>query len=225
VSASQIAADACAGLHALHEARDAAGELLGAVHRDVSPHNILMTQRGQVKVSDLGVAKARGQWRARTRSGELRGKLGYLAPEQLRGSNADRRVDVHAIGCVLYQCLAGALPYAPEVTSFELVQNGKYQPLEELCPTVPRELAGIVATALQSKPEARFQTALAMREALETWLAQHGGEPGRIAACLEERLGPMIRARNARISAAFEQLLGGAAQAFDVSDPNAAASA
>src|SRR3954470_15054914 len=99
--AAQIAADACAGLHALHEARDPSGNALGAVHRDVSPHNILLTRRGDVKISDLGVAKARGQWRARTRSGELRGKLGYLAPEQLRGPPADRRADVHAIGCVL----------------------------------------------------------------------------------------------------------------------------
>jgi serine/threonine-protein kinase len=65
--AAHICADACAGLHALHEARDPTGMALGAVHRDVSPHNILMTRHGQVKVSDLGVAKARGQWRARTR--------------------------------------------------------------------------------------------------------------------------------------------------------------
>jgi len=208
--AAQIAADACAGLHALHEARDPAGVPLGAVHRDVSPHNILLTQRGQVKVSDLGVAKARGQWRARTRSGELRGKLGYLAPEQLRGSNPDRRADIHALGCVLYLCLAGALPYPPEVSSFERVLTGKYQPLGELCPDVPEELCEIVARALQSDPDARFPTALAMRQALESWRARHAPEHGheRIVACIDARLGASIKARNARIRAAFEQIMG-----------------
>jgi serine/threonine-protein kinase len=217
--ASQIAADVCAGLHALHEARDSAGELLGAVHRDVSPHNILLTQRGQVKISDLGVAKARGQWRARTRSGELRGKLGYLAPEQLRASNADRRADVHAVGCILYLSLGGALPYPPEVASFELVLAGKYRPLEQLCPSVPRGLRDIVTRALQTDPDARFPTARALREELESWRAQHLAELGqqaehgqeRVASCLNERVGSLIRARNARITAAFEHFMAGAA--------------
>lgn len=210
--ASQIAADACAGLHALHEARDPAGELLGAVHRDVSPHNLLLTQRGQVKVADLGVAKARGQWRARTRSGELRGKLGYLAPEQLRGGQVDRRTDVHAVGCVLYLCLSGALPYLPEIASFESLLAGKYRPLEEACPAVPGELREIVAKALQTDPGTRFQTALELREALERWSAQHVHEHGheRIGRCLAERLMPLIRARNARISDAFQRFLGNA---------------
>lgn len=207
--AAQLAADACAGLHALHEVRDAAGELLGAVHRDVSPHNLLITQRGQLKVSDLGVAKARGQWRARTRSGELRGKLGYLAPEQLRGGSVDRRADVHAIGCVLYQCLTGALPYPAEVSSFELLRSGRYPPLHERRPNIPGELTEIVATALQSDPAARFQSAGALREALESFRARHTLEHGHeaIAACLEQRLGPMIEARNARIRAAFMEHL------------------
>jgi serine/threonine-protein kinase len=209
--ASQIAADACAGLHALHEARDHAGELLGAVHRDVSPHNILMTQHGQVKVADLGVAKARGQWRARTRSGELRGKLGYLAPEQLRGGQVDRRTDVHAAGCVLYLCLSGALPYPPEIGSFELLLAGKYAPLDESSPSVPRGLREIVAQALQTDPKARFQTALELREALESWCAQQSREHGheRIGACLAERVAPLMRTRNARIREAFQSFLGG----------------
>ena len=216
--ASQIVADVCAGLHALHEARDASGALLGAVHRDVSPHNILLTQRGQVKISDLGVAKARGQWRARTRSGELRGKLGYLAPEQLRASHADRRADVHALGCILYLSLSGVLPYPPEVASFELVLAGKYPPLQALCPRVPRQLCEIVTRALETDPDARFPTALALREALESWRAQrcaelgrateHGQEP--IAACLNERAGSLIQSRNARIAAAFEHFIAGA---------------
>lgn len=225
--AAQIAADACAGLHALHEARDASGELLRAVHRDVSPHNILFTQRGVVKVADLGVAKARGQWRARTRSGELRGKLGYLAPEQLLGGTADRRVDVHAVGCVLYQCLAGALPYPPEVNSFDSLREGKYKAIEAACPDVPRELAAIVARALRSQPDERFPSAHALREALEDWLARHPRVHGRahIAACLDERLGTLIRTRNARIAAAFQDLLGATGIALDTSDPDTMASA
>lgn len=207
--AAQIAADACAGLHALHEARDAAGQPLGAVHRDVSPHNLLLTRLGQVKVTDLGVAKARGQWRARTRSGELRGKLGYLAPEQLRGARVDRRADVFAVGCVLYLALAGALPYPAEVGSFELVLTGRYEPLARRAPELPAELCAIVERCLAPDPDARFPSALALREALERWRAGLGVEHGskRIAACLEERLAPLIATRNASIQAAFEQVV------------------
>jgi serine/threonine-protein kinase len=208
--AVQIVADACAGLHALHEARDPAGVPLGAVHRDVSPQNILLTQLGQVKVADLGVAKARGQWRARTRSGELRGKLGYLAPEQLRGTTPDRRADVHAVGCVLYLALSAALPYPTEVGSFELVLSGRHRPLSELCPTLPSELCDIVARALETDREARFPTALALRQALESWRERQGIDHGheRIAACLASRLGPVITSRNERIRAALERHVG-----------------
>jgi serine/threonine-protein kinase len=163
-----------------------------------------------VKVADLGVAKARGQWRARTRSGELRGKLGYLAPEQLRGNNPDRRADVHALGCVLYLALSGALPYPAEVGSFELVLSGRYRRLHELCPTLPRELCDIVEHALETDREARFPTALALREALETWRERHVIEHGheRIAACVASRLGPFIAARNGRIRSALERHIG-----------------
>ena len=208
--AVQIAADACAGLHALHEARDPLGVPLGAVHRDVSPQNILLTRLGVVKIADLGVAKARGQWRARTRSGELRGKLGYLAPEQLRGAHADRRADVHAVGCVLYLALSGALPYPPEVGSFELVLSGRHTRLSERCPGLPSELSRIVSGALATEPEDRFPSALALREALEGWLSLQGAVhgPERIAECLGERIGALIRSRNARIQAAFARFVG-----------------
>jgi len=208
--AVQIAADACAGLHALHEARDPLGVPLGAVHRDVSPQNVLLSQLGVVKIADLGVAKARGQWRARTRSGELRGKLGYLAPEQLRGAHADRRADVHAVGCVLYLALAGALPYPPEVSSFELILAGRYVPLSECRPELPHELGEIVARALATDPEDRFPSALALREALEGWLCRQGTSHGPefIAQCIAARIGGSIESRNARIHAAFERFVG-----------------
>lgn len=200
--AAQIAADTCAGLHALHEARDHSGTPLGAVHRDVSPHNILLTRLGQVKVSDLGVAKARGQWRARTRSGELRGKPGYLAPEQLRGGVVDRRTDVHAVGCVLYLCVTGRLPYAPDVAAFESLLSGHYQPLHSAAPDVPEALAAIIEKALRTDPEERFQTAYEMRGALEG-LACSGtialARQNRLLECIHERLGKRVAQRNREI--------------------------
>jgi serine/threonine-protein kinase len=213
--AAQIAADACAGLHALHEARDHAGAPLGAVHRDVSPHNILLTRLGQVKVSDLGVAKARGQWRARTRSGELRGKPGYLAPEQLRGATADRRTDVHAVGCVLYLCLTGSLPYAPDISAFESLLSGNYQPLHSIAPDVPEALGAIIERALKSDPDERFQTAHELRVALEGFCGSRvtRRRAEGVAACLKERIGGVIEARNRKILEAFEEFgRGGAAK-------------
>jgi len=214
--AVQIAADVSAGLHALHEARDPMGVPLGAVHRDVSPQNILITRQGHVKVADLGVAKARGQWRARTRSGELRGKLGYLAPEQLTGgASPDRRADVHAVGCVLYLALSGTLPYPPELGSFELILSGKYRPLDEARPDVPRELCDIVARALATDRAVRFPTALALREELESWRERQAIEHdhARIADCLSTRLGPFIAARNEGIRSSFERYMGEAERA------------
>lgn len=209
VIAATIVADACAGLHALHEARDQYGRELGAVHRDVSPHNLLITTQGQIKLSDLGVAKARGQWRARTRSGELRGKLGYLAPEQLQGSGADRRTDVYALGCVLYLSVTGRLPFPPHVDAFELILKGKCRPAEEINPDVPRAISELIHVALSPRPEQRFRTAREMREVLDDWCAARSVQHGRrhIAACLSERLGATIKARNERTHAALARLL------------------
>jgi serine/threonine-protein kinase len=206
--AARVAADACAGLHALHEARDHAGVPLGAVHRDVSPHNVMLTRDAEVKVSDLGVAKARGQWRARTRSGELRGKLGFLAPEQLRGESVDRRTDVHAVGCVLYLCITGQLPYPASMRSFELVLEGSYAPIESLLPTVPPDLTPIVARALRSNPDERFQSAHALRAALEAWLAGHSARAtASLSRCLYQRVGDLIERRNRRIQEAFDRFV------------------
>ncbi len=98
--AVRVCAEACAGLHAAHEAKDADGNSLGVVHRDISPPNILVSVNGHVKVSDFGIAKAANQLHARTRTGEIKGKLAYIPPEQVLGHGIDRRVDVYAMGCV-----------------------------------------------------------------------------------------------------------------------------
>jgi serine/threonine-protein kinase len=105
--AARIVADACAGLHAAHELTDEADRPLGVVHRDVSPHNLLVSVDGTTKITDFGVVKAAGQIHQTTRAGEIKGKLAYMAPEQVSGGFVDRRADVFAMGCVLYHVAVG----------------------------------------------------------------------------------------------------------------------
>ncbi|MBW2523690.1 MAG: serine/threonine protein kinase, partial [Deltaproteobacteria bacterium] len=94
------------GLHAAHEAKSAMGEPMHLVHRDVSPHNIMVGVDGVPRVFDFGVAKARGRLRT-TQDGKVKGKLAYMAPEQLAGEAVDRRSDIYAAGVVLWEGLAG----------------------------------------------------------------------------------------------------------------------
>src|SRR2546430_11137552 len=107
----RIVKDACAGLHAAHELCDPRGQVLGVVHRDVSPHNILVNSNGAAKVIDFAVAKARDRHAEETSTGILKGKIHYMAPEQAMGKPVDRRADVWAIGAILYRMLAGKAPF------------------------------------------------------------------------------------------------------------------
>src|SRR3954447_2803248 len=108
---ARVIADACAGLHAAHELTDEDGRALGVVHRDLSPHNILLTADGTAKVADFGVAKALGQLHEATSAGQLKGKIAYMAPEQVTGNQIDRRSDVFSLGCVLYEATTGQRPF------------------------------------------------------------------------------------------------------------------
>src|SRR6185369_16809331 len=99
-----ILCDALDGLHAAHEARDERGAPLGVIHRDVSPHNILVGVDGLARVIDFGIAKAASRLQT-TSTGELKGKLTYMAPEQLRGESVDRRADIYAVSVVLWELL------------------------------------------------------------------------------------------------------------------------
>ena len=96
--AARIIADACAGLHAAHELTDDDGSLLNVVHRDVSPHNIMVSLEGTVKMTDFGVAKAFGQSHQATMAGQVKGKVAYMAPEHIGGTTFDRRADIFAMG-------------------------------------------------------------------------------------------------------------------------------
>jgi hypothetical protein len=204
--AAQIVAHIASGLHKAHELRDENGAPLGLVHRDVSPHNVLISRDGAVKVTDFGVAKALGGTREQTVSGCVRGKLNYLSPEQARGEPLDRRSDIFALGVVLYVASVGAHPFARSDQAkdrhlMNLLMGRLARPSARL-PQYPKALEAIVMKALQHDPNARFATADEMRRELLGWILQTGGLVGDhdIARVLHDRLGPAIEQRAAQIA-------------------------
>lgn len=159
-----IAAQVADGLHAAHELRDERGELLSVVHRDVSPQNILLSFSGHVKVIDFGIAKSRAQTDA-TRAGVLRGKIGYMSPEQANGLPLDRRTDVYALGVVMWECLTSRRLFRAdnEVLQLDMVRAPKVVPPSEFAP-VPAALEEVVMDALRANPSQRIATSKAMRD-------------------------------------------------------------
>ena len=148
--AVRIVARVCSGLHAVHELVGEDGEPLGVVHRDVSPQNVLISTKGQVRITDFGVAKARGQVHAPTQTGEVKGKIAYMAPEQVTTKDIDRRADVFALGCVLYEASTGQRPFQGGdalATLYALLEQPLIPPSERM-PGYPTELEALVLKAL-----------------------------------------------------------------------------
>jgi serine/threonine-protein kinase len=167
--ALRICADACAGLHAVHELRGPDGRSLEVIHRDVSPQNILITVRGTTKLIDFGVAKARERRTENTSAGTLKGKLEYMAPEQAAGEPIDRRADVYSIGAILYELLAGRPVRETDdgrqlLALHELVTGAPYPALHS---NLPHLVRAVVDRALMRDPNLRYRTADEMRHALE----------------------------------------------------------
>jgi eukaryotic-like serine/threonine-protein kinase len=204
---ARIIADACAGLHGAHELADDFGHPLEVVHRDVSPHNILLSLEGAVKVADFGVAKARGQLHQPTRAGEMKGKLAYMAPEQITGPSIDRRADVFAMGCVLYEAIAGQQPFRGENDAqvIQAVLAAKYDPPGTAAGPCPPNLARIIGRALARQPADRFETAEKMRVALEEWLAASGPivTATQVGNLVRERLGAQLDLRREQVRTAM----------------------
>ena len=168
--AVRIVADACSGLHAVHELKDEFGEAIGLVHRDISPQNLLVGYDGVVKLVDFGVAKAAGRTAQNTSVGEVKGKPPYMSPEQALGMVVDRRTDLFALGIVLYQVTTGKHPLRGEtdiLTLQNIISNRTITPPSCLVEGYPAELEAIVLRALQRDPVRRFQTASEMGAALE----------------------------------------------------------
>jgi eukaryotic-like serine/threonine-protein kinase len=170
----RVVAEAAAGLDYAHHARDAHGQPLRLVHRDVSPQNILVGFDGGVKVIDFGVAKAAGS-SSNTATGVLKGKYPYMSPEQAAGQPIDARSDQFALGVVLWELLTNRRLFKGEsnLMTLRLVRDCQVPPPSQLNPQLPRGLDELVLKALSPTPEGRFPDCGAFRLALEDYLLQH----------------------------------------------------
>ena len=213
--AVRIGIEAARGLHAAHELRDEGGALIGVVHRDVSPHNILVTRDGKVKIADFGIAKAMAQTEGVTTStGQMRGKIHFMSPEQLFGDGIDRRTDVFALGIVLYQLTTGTHPFAAShdlATMAKITRAEPVAPPSTLSPDYPPDLEAAVLQALAKTPDDRFASMAELAAALEAVEARLGASPEDVAAFVRDALKERTSKRTARIQEALRVVEGKAA--------------
>jgi eukaryotic-like serine/threonine-protein kinase len=173
--ALRIVADVCAGLHAAHELRDRDGKPLGIVHRDVSPHNILIGDQGVAKIIDFGIAKARDRAAGETETGSFKGKVKYMAPEQaLAPRSTDRRADLWAVGAVLYFLISGRTPYGSDNDIATIARLASGQPPLPLPTNIPRAVRAVAQRALAWNPNDRYATADELRRAAEDAMREIG---------------------------------------------------
>ncbi len=156
-----VTAEVCRALAYAHGKTDlVSGRPLGIVHRDVSPQNILLSEQGEVKLTDFGIAKAMGK-REQTGTGVVKGKVAFMSPEQALGKAIDARSDLFAVGTVLYQLMVGVRPFeAP--TDLEIllrVQKADFRPAHEVARDLPPQVAAIIARSMQLEPDLRYQSA------------------------------------------------------------------
>jgi serine/threonine protein kinase len=166
--ALRIFLDTLAGLHAAHELVDSGGEPLRLVHRDVSPQNILVGVDGIARITDFGIARAESRL-ASTRGDQVKGKVPFMAPEQIRAQPIDRRTDVYAAGAVLWELLTGERLVRGETDAERIMQimSGPPRSPRDVNPLVAEPLAEACQKALRSSPDERFPTTAAFAEAIE----------------------------------------------------------
>jgi serine/threonine-protein kinase len=225
--AVRIILDACHGLHAAHEARGADGNLLNVVHRDVSPHNILVTAKGPSRVIDFGIAKARDRLKHESSLGSLKGKLRYMAPEQVKGRPVGRATDVFALGCVFYELLAEKPPFDADEDAMVIYRLLIDEPPAPLPASVPAPIADVIMRALALDPVDRFPSMDAMHAALEAAARSAGLEPSHaaVAAFTATHLETQTRARRRFVESALDTTRAGvtpatAAVAFTATVPD-----
>lgn len=178
--AARLISLAAEGLHFAHELRDEEGEFLNLVHRDISPDNVLVAKNGSVKVVDFGIAKASSQPHL-TKSGMIKGKLAYMAPEHLAREPLDRRADLFALGIVLYELVTGGMPFdaTSEVSIIQAILSLK--PLEKATvyrPDCPPDLEAIVVKCLEKDRNLRYASCVELQADLEKFIRGSGETVG-----------------------------------------------
>ncbi|MCA9668745.1 MAG: phosphate/phosphite/phosphonate ABC transporter substrate-binding protein [Myxococcales bacterium] len=178
IFAVEIAIQACQGLQAAHELRDAAGRHLGLVHRDISPSNLMLGRDGVVKVVDFGIAKATCN-PTTTNPGTVKGKYPYMSPEMCRDEPVDQRTDLFALGCTLYEMLTQKRLFArdnPAATVRAICEEDVIDP-RRLRPELPAQLVQVLRGALERDVDKRFASAAQMGRALREVLAERRVTP------------------------------------------------
>ena len=175
-AAAMIVARVARGLDYAHELRDEQGTKLGIVHRDVSPQNVLINRRGEVKLIDFGVAKVATRIQ-QTMAGIIKGKYAYMSPEQASAETVDARSDVFSLGICMHELLTGrALFRGPNMASpfaiLRAVREDPITPPHKLAPDVGAELSAICLRALERDLDGRIPSAAALADELEGWLAK-----------------------------------------------------
>ena len=184
-----IASKVCEGLDYAHRKKDGSGRPLAIIHRDVSPQNVLVSYEGEVKLIDFGIAKAAIR-SSRTQAGILKGKFGYMSPEQVRGLPLDRRSDLFAIGTMLYESLTGERLFASDsdFSTLERVRNADVETPSRKNPKIPPELDRIVLRALAKSVDDRYQWANELQDDLHQLLVKLGTpySPKQLASWMKE---------------------------------------
>ncbi len=193
---ARVVADALDGLSYAHELTDFDGTELKVVHRDISPQNIFITYNGMVKLLDFGIAKAATHITV-TKTGVIKGKYAYIAPEQALGQEVDERSDLWSMGVVLWEVLTGRRLFKSinELATLHETLQGEIKLPSAFRPELPTELDTICNRALQRDPADRYQTAADMKDELEEYLRRVEDPPGRrqIGRLMKSRFREVIK--------------------------------
>jgi len=201
--AAVIARDVLDALDYAHNARTADNRPLGIIHRDISPGNILLSWRGDVKLTDFGIARA-AERRHKTEAGTLKGKYGYMSPEQVSGGELDQRSDLFSVGILLAEMVMARRLFTStnDLDVLLMVRDARLDRLHKYASEFPIELRVLTTRALQRQPEDRWQTAAQFRDALDEWIRRATNATNRELASL---VGRVVNAPTAELEGVVEE--------------------